>query len=106
MRYDAESNIIKIHLSEFVSIARRGISPSASYDEDEPNISELTKNAINRIICKAEPTELCYRFNDGGWDMELSGSIDNFCDGCITMAKMLESSVARPNKQEMAQARG
>ena len=33
MRYDAEQGIIEIRLDEFVSIARRGISPSVSSDD-------------------------------------------------------------------------
>ena len=106
MRYDSESNIIKIHLGEFVSIARRGISPTASYDEDEPNLTALTKTRLQRIIGIVEPRELSYRFNDGRWDMELCGRVESLCGNEITVAKMMESSPRRPHKQELAQIRG
>jgi hypothetical protein len=49
MRYDAESGIIRIGLYEFVSIARRGISPSVSYDEDEPRISSISDRSLAKL---------------------------------------------------------
>ena len=106
MRYNADSNIIRIHLSEFVSIARRGISPSASYDEDEPNITLATKTRLDRILGSTNPSELSYRFSDGRWDMELFGSADSLSHGEITIARMMDSNPSRPNKHELAQLRG
>ena len=42
MLYDRESGKIKISLKEFIGIARRGISPTLPFDEDEPNISDTS----------------------------------------------------------------
>ena len=50
MRYDSENRIIKISLCEFVSIARRGISSSVSFDEDEPSISPIAASRLSRLV--------------------------------------------------------
>ena len=42
MLYDKDTGKIKISLKEFIGIARRGISPTLPFDEDEPNITDTS----------------------------------------------------------------
>ena len=65
MRYDSEKELIRISLGEFVSIARRGISPTASYDEDEPDVGSVARARLGSIIGDITGEELKYRFIDG-----------------------------------------
>ena len=106
MRYDADRGIIDIRLSEFVSIARRGISPSVSYDEDEPSIGTLGSRTLGRLVNDSVDERLVYRFISGEHTFELSGSADSI-SGCeITVARAISSRPLRPKKSEIAQIRG
>ena len=49
MKYDKERGIIEISLKEFVSIARRGVSPTASPDEDEPTGGSVADRRLAKI---------------------------------------------------------
>ena len=70
MRYDGERGVIKIDFKEFVSIARRGVSPSLSYDEDEPSISELGAMRLRAYLGECTKRELSYSFSDGEFEFE------------------------------------
>ena len=65
MRYDETSKKIKIGLTELVSIARRGISPTLPCDEDEPEIRETAMRRVVRILPDAKSEPLTYGFSDG-----------------------------------------
>ncbi|MBO7195838.1 MAG: ATP-dependent DNA helicase [Clostridia bacterium] len=106
MRYDADSRIIKIGLSEFVTIARRGISPSVSHDEDEPNVSKATGIRLKRLIGQSDRQTLCHRFTDGEHNFELDCTVDVTSPGGITVAGCIESNPKRPRKNEIAEIRG
>ncbi len=106
MRYDADNQLIRITLGEFVSIARRGISPSVSYDEDEPNISAVSRRRLLGLIGEMTEERLCYRFIDGQYSFELSATIDGISGGEITIARGVESNPRRPKKSEISEIRG
>lgn len=106
MRYDAESGIIKIHLNEFVSIARRGISPSVSYDEEEPNISSVGSRLLSKIAPGLTERQLVYSFTDGEHSFRLTGVCEGYENGVLTVARTVESNPARPRKNELAEIRG
>lgn len=46
MRYDEKKNVIYISVKEFVSIARRGISPTVPCDDDEPNLASGKRRTV------------------------------------------------------------
>ncbi len=106
MRYDAEDGIIKISLGEFVSIARRGISPSVSFDEDEPNVSPVASARIGRLIGELNTEKLSHRFISGEWVFELSCTIEGRAENRITIARSIESNPRHPRKSEVAEIRG
>ena len=106
MRYNAEKGIIEIHLSEFVSIARRGISPSVSYDEDEPNISSLAGARLGRIFGDMTPEKLSLDFGSGEYNFRLIGSVESLSGNSITVARTVSSNPNRPRKNEVAEIRG
>ena len=106
MRYDADRGIIDIRLSEFVSIARRGISPSVSYDEDEPGIGALGSRTLGRLVNDPVDERLVYRFISGEHTFELSGHADSIMGCEITVARTIDSRPTRPKKSEIAQVRG
>ena len=106
MRFDAENQIIKISLGEFVAISRRGISGSLSYDEDEPNISPVASARLRGIIGEMTDEMLCYRFIDGEYTFELSARIEAIRGSEITIARSIEGSPSRAKKSEIAEIRG
>ena len=106
MRYNLEKGIIEIHLGEFVSIARRGISPSVSYDEDEPNISEIASSRLSRIFGDMTPERLTLEFGAGEHSFLLSGHTEGLSGNSITVARAVKSNPSRPRKSEVAEIRG
>ena len=106
MKYEVESGIIKITLGEFVSIARRGISSSLSYDEDEPNISTIAATRLEKLIGRLDNYKLNHRFISNEWVFELTGIIEGVSDRAITIARSIESNPKHPRKSEVAEIRG
>ena len=106
MRYDAEQGIIEIRLDEFVSIARRGISPSVSYDEDEPNISEIAVSRLGRIFGELRTERLTLEFGSGEYNFRLIGQTEGLSGNSITVARAVSSNPHRPRKSEVAEIRG
>ena len=106
MRYDSEKELIRISLGEFVSIARRGISPTASYDEDEPEVNRITRARLGGIIGDITGEELKYRFIDGEFTFELSATADSIEGNTIMVARTVESDHRHPKKSEIAEIRG
>ena len=106
MRYNAEKQIIEIHLGEFVSIARRGISPSVSYDEDEPNISTLAGARLSRVFGDMTAQTLSLEFGSGEHSFILTGQVEGLDGNSITVARAVDSNPQRPRKSEVAEIRG
>ncbi len=106
MRYDSESEIIAIDFKEFVSIARRGVSPSPSYDEDEPSISAVGSRRLKAYAGECNSRELSYAFRDGEYAFELSGRADSAGDGYLILARDIESSPSKPKREELSEVRG
>ena len=106
MRYDAEAQKIQIHFSEFVGIARRGISASLSRDEDEPNVSEASRIRLQRIFGEMCPTRLSLEFTDGEHCFLLYGMAEDQNSDRLTIARAVTSSPSRPRKSEIAEIRG
>ena len=106
MRYNAENNIIEIGLNEFVSIARRGISPTVSYDEDEPEVSAVAKARLCRIFGDMKAEELSLEFGSGEFNFRLSGYVDGLSANQITLARSVTSNPNRLRKSELAEIRG
>ena len=106
MRSDAESKIINITVSEFVSIARRGISASVSYDEDEPLVSPVASARLSRLTGGLQSEKIEHRFISREWVFRLSGRVDGISGNEICIARAIESNPRRPKKNEVAEIRG
>ena len=106
MRYDAENRIIEIRLNEFVSIARRGISPTVSYDEDEPDVGSVARARLCRIFGDMQGEELTLQFGSGDFNFKLTGYADGLSANQITLARSVLSNPHRLRKSEMAEIRG
>ena len=106
MRYNANDNIIEIHLGEFVAIARRGISPSVSYDEDEPNISAIAGSRLSRIFGDMTAEKLTLDFASGEYNFRIFGQAEGLSGNSLTVARTVSSNPMRPRKSEVAEIRG
>ena len=106
MRYDSEAKRILINLSEFVSIARRGISPTVSFDEDEPTVGEVARFRLAKLYGEMERSELTYNFSSSEYDFTLSGEADGLMGDTVTLARSVTSNPNKPNKAEQAEIRG
>ncbi len=62
MRYIQEENKIEISTREFVTSARRGISSTLPYDEDEPLFDTVGERVIKKLIPDAKKEKLNYTF--------------------------------------------
>lgn len=78
MRYDEKKDIIYISVKEFVSIARRGISPTLPCDDDEPDLMSGKRQETERetealtLTAECDPP-LCIRGKIGAdGDIELT----------------------------------
>ncbi len=106
MRYDKDAQLLRISFSEFVAIARRGISPTASPDEDEPAISPIARTRLHGIIGEIADETLHYRFIDGEYSFELSAVVERIQKNEITIARTVQGNPKKPKKNELAQIRG
>ncbi len=106
MRYDSESGKIMLGLKEFVSVARRKISPTVPFDEDEPCISEPVSRRLRTYLSDAEEATLRFGFEAEGYAFELSAAVTDVRASKITVAGEFASRGGKPNKEELAQLRG
>lgn len=106
MKYDCQSGKISISLEEFVSIARRGISPSVSYDEDEPIISLQSLDRLRKLFPRLNPEKIGMDFTDRNHTFRILGQAEGIDGNEITIARRVSGSVHKPRKSEIAQIRG
>lgn len=105
MKLIAEENRILISLGEFVSIARRRISPALPTDESEPELSGASRIMLSSLgITEARRLEL--EFESEGVAYRLFGYADAIENDEITVVKSSTGSSKSLKKSEIAQARG
>ena len=105
MKHIASENRILISLDEFVSIARRRISPTLPTDENEPELSAASKAALLTYgITDRERIE--YDFVTDGVSFRIVGYADKIENGTLTLVKVTTGTTAAVKKAEKAQARG
>ena len=103
MRYRADENLIDIGVSELVTLARRGISPTPPIDESEPDA----------FICDRipgySPTErvsLTLPFSDGEGSYLLSGCALKIDGNTVYTAASVSNPFELKSKEVKAQLRG
>ncbi len=106
MRYDKEKDVIKISCREFVTIARRGISPTLPYDMDEPVHEAASKRILENIIGVSECKKTVFNTTVSSYNFEISGFADKI-DGCkLWFAYDVDCEPERPKKEYLSQLRG
>ena len=106
MIYDEASDAIKISVAEFVSIARRGVSSTLPYDEDEPQDGELGKYELRAALGDTAVRELSLSAEVDGERLLVYGKARLGADGEIVIAKLSDREAASPSKELIAKARG
>ena len=105
MKHIPGENRILISLGEFVSIARRKISPTLPTDENEPELSLASRVTLASLgISEQVKLELDYGHN--GIEYRIFGYADEVRDNCITLVRGVTGSAKGPRKEEVAQTRG
>ncbi len=106
MRYDKENEKILISCREFVTIARRGISPTLPPDIDEPEHEAASRRILESIIGKGERAKTTLSTDISSHRFEISGFADKI-DGCkLWFASDVDFDPTRPRKAYSAQLRG
>lgn len=106
MRYDSESGKIQITLTELISIARRGISPTVPYDEDEPWVESPVQRRLASIEPDLTPATVRFGFEDGEYSFEMSLAAESIEGNNVTIAREIGSSPMKPKKEDEKQVRG
>ncbi len=106
MIYDEQSESIIISVTEFVAIARRGVSPTLPYDEDEPKDGELGKYGLRAALGDTEERELSLSTEVDGEKMLIHGKARLGKHGEIVIAKLSDRKAKSPSKELIAKARG
>ena len=105
MKHIASENRILISLDEFVSIARRRISPTLPTDENEPQLVRASRAALLTLGI-SERQRVDFDFSYSGIDYRMFGYADNVYNGEITLVKNSTGGGKSAKKSEIAQARG
>ena len=104
MYFDKESGKIKLGISEFVAISRRGISPTLPFDEDEPSTAAVSAARASAILENYSPERLYFGFELSEYSFELSALADSIAENKISIIR--EIGGAKPKKEELAEIRG
>ena len=102
MLYDRDSGKIKISLKEFIGIARRGISPTLPFDEDEPNISDTSLLLLKGDLPDVKRERVIYGFSAMGYEFELYMQMVYVMGGEVIIAKEIEGSPKALTRDERA----
>ena len=105
MKLIPSENRILISLGEFISVARRRISPALPIDENEPTLLGASKISLLTLGIDGR-TRLEYDFCRGSVNYRVFGYSDKAENGEITLVKTITGSSSKPKKEESAQARG
>ncbi len=105
MKLIASENRILLTLGEFVSIARRRISPTLPTDECEPELFGASRGVLASLgMTNGQRLEL--DFSEDGTDYRVFGYADHIENGEITLVKSVTGSTKGAKKEEVAEARG
>lgn len=105
MRYDKDTDEISISVREFVSIARRGISPAMPYDDEEPCGTASSAYAKRMILGDLEGSTMYFGCEGGGYRFRLAGAYDGLKDGVLTIVKSVNDDPSKVSKSDLAQIR-
>lgn len=102
MLYDRESGKIKIGMKEFIGIARRGISATLPFDEDEPSITDTALILLKEQLPDVKRERVIYGFSALGYDFEMYMQLVYVTPGEVIIAKEIEGSPKNLSRDERA----
>ncbi len=102
MLYDPNSGKIKISLKEFIGIARRGISPTLPFDEDEPSITDTSLLLMKEELPDIKRERVIYGFSALGYDFEMYMQLVCVMEGEVIIAKEIDTSPKALTRDERA----
>lgn len=105
MKHIPSENRILISLGEFISIARRKISPTLPTDEGEPELTAASRVTLASLGI-SERVRLEHDYTHDGIDFRIFGYADMTDGDGVTLVKSITGSAKGPRKEEIAQARG
>lgn len=105
MKLIPSENRILISLGEFISIARRRISPTLPTDECEPELTVASRVTLASLGI-SERARLEHDYTYGGVDYRIFGYADMTDAEGVTLVRSVTGSAKGPRKEEIAQARG
>ena len=105
MKHIPSENRILISLGEFISIARRKISPTLPTDENEPELSLASRVTLSSLGI-SESVKLSLDCSCEGIDYRIFGYADKVDESEITLVRSITASAKGPRKEDIAQARG
>lgn len=100
MLYDKDSGKIKISLKEFLGIARRGISPTLPFDEDEPNITDTTMLMLKGFLPDVKKERVIYGFRAGEYEFEMYMHLVSVVVSEVIIAKEIDTSPNNLTREE------
>ena len=106
MKYFEDDRRIHIKTQEFVSIARRGVSPTLPFDEHEPSGNDAMPGQIRRRIAALDTLEIKHDLTIDGFDFTLEATVPLDEGARVVIAKGITSNPAHPKREEVAQIRG
>ncbi len=106
MKYSTETNRISIELYEFITLARRSLSPLGAPDEEEPKLKEVTGRRLDKIIGDHRENRLYFEFSSSGYLFEMSPLASDITENRITVAREVASPLGKPKKDETEKTRG
>ena len=106
MRYDKESGELAVSLTEWVMLARRGISTAQPIEEEEA-LSPALRYALKEAMPDAKEEKLFYSFEgEGGVHFGLHATVQHVGFDTITIARGVDGNPKRPPRALTQQVRG
>lgn len=101
MRFNEDTKKIKITLSEFISISRRAISPTPTYDEDEVGCARPSDRVLERIVGNITKDSFIFEFSVGEHSFEMEISPCSVREGEILMSRCVSTAPREPKKEDV-----
>ncbi len=106
MKYDKESGELAVSLTEWVMLARRGISTAQPIEEEEA-LSPALRYALREAMPDAKEEKLFYSFEgNGGKHFSLYATVQHLELDAVTIARGVDGNPKRPPKALIQQVRG
>ena len=104
MRYEKEENLLKMSAREFITRARRGISETLPFEEDEPEMRDTSPKAA--FLDGYAPVSADLSFSLGAYPALVRAVADRVDGDRLFFAVPCDATPSHPGKELVAEARG